>query len=521
MGQVTFRLDADVAKAVDGFLKIVEAQRKAEKGLDQVKRKGQETQTVYEQIGSAAAGAGQSASSMVAGFMSITGAIALARQYQENLKQIRDLQTKIAQEVAGGQAGVEQAAARLGLTGDAGLQRTQAIVSQIVRKTGRSQGEVAGILSSAATEMGGSLEDKTTAATEMANFAAVAGLAPGEHESLWDLLGEAGADSPDKMRATFGRIQAAAKAAGSPIGDFSNALLKKGPQFMAGGAASLDETLAILAQSIAASGGQERGGAKLLGSLGDLLRDPGVQKLIQGQAGAPVEQLSATQELAALSRALQDPRHKSRLVKELGPDKLAELTRFAAQAETGQTAASAMATALPVPITTMPETMLGQQRAAEAEHTSRLMGTSPEEMQRGLLREEARRRLDLLKSRGRTTGLFQFGMETLSNLSSPASGMDAEELRLRNIAEAIQLERLGVALPEGTEPGTFSRAADRIPDLLRDEKRRRGIPEDATIGPQGQAVTPNTTVINNYGDRYYLQSEPRHATENPHAVKVP
>lgn len=76
MGVVSFKLEADEAKAVQGFLKLVDAQKKVERGAKNVGRAANKSEKAFRSMGKSA---GRDLKNMVVGLGSVASAIAVGR----------------------------------------------------------------------------------------------------------------------------------------------------------------------------------------------------------------------------------------------------------------------------------------------------------------------------------------------------------------------------------------------------------------------------------------------------------
>lgn len=91
MAKTKFILEADQAKAVSAFLKVVEAQDKTARGLKNINREGKKTKQTLDGFGKVASDVGK----MAAGFLSAQGAIAGVRKIMQLLiAEFEDLKRK-------------------------------------------------------------------------------------------------------------------------------------------------------------------------------------------------------------------------------------------------------------------------------------------------------------------------------------------------------------------------------------------------------------------------------------------
>ncbi len=86
MGQVTFKLEGDEAKAVQAFLKVVDVQKKAEQGLDRMGRKGKQTGTAFSRMSKGMTGELRGMAMQFVGIGAAIGGIRAAwRLYQKDI----------------------------------------------------------------------------------------------------------------------------------------------------------------------------------------------------------------------------------------------------------------------------------------------------------------------------------------------------------------------------------------------------------------------------------------------------
>lgn len=94
MGQVTFHLDAEMAGAVQGFLKVVDVQRKTEQGFKRTVQHGRLLDQTAKSLGS-------SLKSMALGIAGAFGASAMISQYADRLRVARETTLSFEKEMTG------------------------------------------------------------------------------------------------------------------------------------------------------------------------------------------------------------------------------------------------------------------------------------------------------------------------------------------------------------------------------------------------------------------------------------
>jgi len=213
MAKTKFILEADQAKAVGAFLKVVDAQKKTERGMRNINREGAKTNKTM-------AGIGRSVAGWLGGFASIAGVVRglqAINAEMEKSKRLRGEMYQVAQTTE--QLSLKIAHLRKDVS-ESGLGGVTKDIAEISRRTAASLESVTAALFYAESAMGAGTPAAKAAALTISKFAAPAGLVPEEVKLLPKIFDIMKADTEKKQMAILNQLRAATGASIAETGEF-------------------------------------------------------------------------------------------------------------------------------------------------------------------------------------------------------------------------------------------------------------------------------------------------------------
>jgi len=526
---VVLKVDAETAKAVDGFLRLVDAQKKLDKSQDDVNKKGKEGSGILHDMGISAEDAAKSARSMITSFLSFEAAVKFAEKMVEALKEQKKIAGEILKEVTAEEASLPKAAARMGFgTGPEGIKQVDELISNLVKKTGASGADVTTLLEAVGTSIAGGSEEKTRAAGTLANFMTAKGIGADEAGSMATFLREYGdVSSAAGMEGGLGKISAAAGAAGKTPGEFFQ-VLQRGASPLLSGGMGMDQAMAVTVQAIEASRGNQRKAAGMLNSVTDVLRDPDLLKLMSATSGKSAGEMSQADRLGMLGTMVGDKSNRELLEKTL-KDKLPAIQQYFEASSRGSAAAAAIAHPEAIPESELAQTAIGRERSSKADTVSRRIQMFENDQyftEQTLLREAGSKKIEELTATG-ARGMHPAVDSMFASIPIIGGFSDfaTQKQKKKRAAAIVQLERLGESTEGlGVDEGMgWNDDGEEALRALAAAKKRRGIPDAALIGTGGATVMPTqpTTVINQHVGNVYATPRQSFAGKHPAAPAIP
>lgn len=297
MGVITFRLEGKEAGGVRAFLRLTEAQRKAE--LQALKvgkagKKGKQDLAAMARAGHGVKGgldgAAVSAVRFVAAFAGVGTIVTLFHSWTGHLEKVRNLLMQLGNEATGSQEKVLKLADQLGDTSERGLMKAVAMAADVSRAGALpSLAEGAMIAQSVLSNIDAPRRQQLAIARSIARLGGKAGVTAQEAGVLPQLIQAAGAKGdPGQFMA---ELDAALKASpGLGLGAFGVGTIK-GTLGLLGLGMPRTEALARMAQARQAASTEEEAAGYLRRIAQTMVREP-VRELIAGAAGKPYEELA-------------------------------------------------------------------------------------------------------------------------------------------------------------------------------------------------------------------------------------
>jgi len=289
MAKTTFILEADAAKAVNAFLKVVDAQNKAIDGTRKMSREG-------KQAGKSMDGIGRSVAGWLAGFASVGTVV----QGLKNIVAEMNEATQLQKEMMGTAVDVEQIIMKIAhLHGDVsagGLAIQRKRVGDIAKETALSLEVTANALFYGESAMGIGPPGES-AARVVAKFAGAAGLKPEETMLIPAIFKIIEANTEKQQMAAVNQLRRATWASIAETGPFVQPFIEPLTMAMQWGL-TYEQALAQMTAGILSAGGVEKGATAVragteiaLGKTGKALeffyKESAKRKLDYGQMRGP------------------------------------------------------------------------------------------------------------------------------------------------------------------------------------------------------------------------------------------
>lgn len=252
MAKTKFILEADQAKAVGAFLKVVEAQDKTTRGMRKMNREGAKTNKTMVGIGRSVAG-------WLGGFASIAGVVRGLQAINAEMKKAQGLRKEMYQAALS----MEQLTSKIAYLREdvsiSGLEAVKKDIAEISRQTAASTEVVSKALFFSESVMKPGGIAAKSAATVIAQYAAPAGLTPEETALIPAIFKITGATTRKKQMQIVNQLAAATRASIAEPGEFMKPFIEPLTMGMQRGF-TFAQLLAQMTAGILTAGGVEKGG---------------------------------------------------------------------------------------------------------------------------------------------------------------------------------------------------------------------------------------------------------------------
>jgi len=311
MGTVTFRLEGDDAGAVRAFLRLSDAERKAELQAKKLGASAKGARNELRQVRRTASGveqgmkrAANAAVGFLAGFAGVSKVVDLFGQWFGYLEKIRLKMEQIGTESVGTQEKVLKLADQWGDTSEAGLRRATIAAGAVTSAGGlKDISEGAAIVQSVSSNIQASRRTQMQIARSIAMVSGKAGVTAEEAGVMPEFMGAAQmAGTPEQAQQFLAEVDAALKASASlGFGAFSKAGIKGGTALLALGA-DRQEVLRRMVQSRATSGGSDELAAQQTKRITQAMARESIQGLLSEAAGKDYREMSWTERFSTMGR---------------------------------------------------------------------------------------------------------------------------------------------------------------------------------------------------------------------------
>lgn len=579
MADVVFKVDAETAKAVDGFLKLVDAQKKTEDGMDKMGRGARKGNEEFGALAKNLEKVGDIAKGAVGSLMGLGIIEKLSEKNRDALAKVKEALKELATQAVATQSQLQMLAEQEGLSGPEGLRQAVRTVNEMVQRTGATP-QIASEARRAALSLIPDRENALQIGDLVAGTMAKTGGTFEQTTAVVEMLQRipGAVDSRENAATALSKVQQAMWASGfSTLGEMSMALGRGANQFFVEGA-SLDEALARQAQARSVEPNPRRA-AQILREVAIGLGTQPVREIIARRKGMLPQNFSALpddQKRAALSQVAglpfeerlnllesemfaneKDPVALDRLLQDIPDTERQTVKNFflapggrMALAQARKNIANASGAQIEAGIANFQRTDIAAANKAAYENTAHEALQSPYTVLQGTLYKsseeifnnyESSKALanpkqvmaDVILGAGWLIDTTTFGAFTDEKTrGSPWSARKKQiqmAMQLRNLGldPATEVGRLlGQGPPSDFNPVAFTPATSFLPEALDRAKRDRNIPADALIGPGGQVVTPDGKVsiynidARQIGNTYAVPRQP-FARQNPAVPRVP
>lgn len=298
MGTVTFQLEAEEAKAINAFLRVVDAQKKTEAGMQGITNRAKETDRAVEKIGKTSQDVTRAVGSIMGAFAGASAIVGALDKIHERLLKIRELRQAGGEAAAGVQGQMVKLAQQMGWGGDAGLNKAMKLAQDVASAGGLDLATGASIAQGTYGNIKADSKTQLRIARLLAGTAGKGGLTADEAGALAELVEAAGAGKTEAGATRFlaEAEQALLASASLGFGQFSTSSIKGGMGLLLKGATPA-QMFTRMTQARAVSGGSDDVAAetlKIVTTLLDREAGAGVLKF----AGA--EKLPVNQQLEAI-----------------------------------------------------------------------------------------------------------------------------------------------------------------------------------------------------------------------------
>lgn len=259
MAKTQFILEADEARAVQGFLKLIEAQDKTTAGLRKMNREGQKAGKSLRDVGSSISG-------WLSGFLSMAGVV-------QGLKEIvaeMEKATRLRKEMHDVALTTEQLTMKIAHlrkdVSEGGISAVTKDVAEISKQTAISLETAANALFMAESAMGPGTQRARTAALTIGQFAAPAGLMPEEVRLVPKIFDINRAYTKEQQLRILNQLQTATGASIAETGEFIQPFITPMTLAMQQGF-TFEQSLAQMVAAIQTTGTVERAGTAARASL--------------------------------------------------------------------------------------------------------------------------------------------------------------------------------------------------------------------------------------------------------------
>ncbi len=354
---VTMRFSAETAKAVQGFLRLEESQRKVALETAKVTREGGKARKSMEDMSTssmaatkAVSGLASAGGAFIASFASLGTLTNMMNAFATASDKARQVMSANWDRGVSVQSRLVALANQRGRSDNAGFYGAAVDAQNIAFGSGGTLDMGAAAAQSADSILSHLPKNvRMGIAMEAAGYGAAAGASPDDVALLMELLAKAKvenvADARKRISQMYGGVLASSTTSG---GRFARGTLKGLSAGMAMGM-TFEEAITTFGQSRAEGAGSEDVAAELSKQMINQLNDPEVQKFITQYGGTPYEQLGPRQALDVLVTAFNDPKAKASREKVFKGEKLSQALRFTSPSAVvqGQSVAKAVANANP------------------------------------------------------------------------------------------------------------------------------------------------------------------------------
>ena len=326
MGDVYMKVQADSAGAVQAFMVLTDAQKKAELGLmkigiasQQTNQKLKETGGAGHGIGTALGSAADSAVRFMTSFGSLAAVVGLFFKWTSHLTKVRDLLIEMGNRSTTTQEKVLKLADQMGDTSEKGLTRAISNASDVAKAGGlRNIDEGAMILQSVMSNIDKPFAEQKKMAINIAKLSGKSGVTAEEAGVIPEFARAAGmAGNAEDLSQFLAELDRSLKVSASlGLGGFAEGSIK-GTVGLLNLGMERREAFARMVQARAVSGGSDEQAANYLRRIGQSMAREEVREFIGKRAGKDYHDMSFQERFDTLGEAVLEAKTNKRTRKQL------------------------------------------------------------------------------------------------------------------------------------------------------------------------------------------------------------